>query len=567
MNKINLKGNPFYLNDSDIEWIEDTIKNMTLEEKIGQLFCPIGMVPDEAYLKNALLSKHIGGILFRSGESKEMQRIHNFLQENSKIPLLIAANLEAGGDGIAVDGTAFGRQMQIAATNNPEFAYKLGKVSCSEGEATGCNWTFAPVVDVDMNFRNPITNVRTYGNNPDVVLENALNYLKAAKESNVAVSIKHFPGDGVDERDQHLATSVNTLSCEEWDKTFGKIYKGLIEAGALTTMIGHIAMPAYQKALNENFEDKIVPATLSKELVTGLLREKLNFNGMIVTDATPMVGFTSAMKREIAVPTSIAIGCDMFLFNKEFDEDYEYMMNGYKNGIISEERLEEALVRILATKAALKLHDKKSNNTLIKNEENLEVISCEKHLEWAYDCADKSITLVKDTQKILPINSNKYKKVLLQILGDFPSNDRVYANFKKELEKNNFEVIDYLKESIDDLFIRKNTVNEFKEKYDLVIYIGNIENASNKTVSRINWYTLFGLGNNIPWFVNEIPTLFVSLGNPYHLLDVPMIKSYINCYSNNNFVIEKVVEKLVGNSEFKGISPIDPFCDREDTKY
>lgn len=567
MNKINLKGNPFYLNDNDIKWIEDTIKNMTLEEKIGQLFCPIGMVPDEEYLKNSLLSKHIGGILFRNGESKEMQRTHNFLQENSKIPLLIAANLEAGGDGIAVDGTAFGKQMQIAATNDPEFAYKLGKVSCSEGEATGCNWTFAPVVDVDMNFRNPITNVRTYGNNPDVVLENALNYLKAAKESNVAVSIKHFPGDGVDERDQHLVTSVNSLSCEEWDKTFGKIYKGLIEAGALTTMIGHIAMPAYQKALNENFEDKIVPATLSKELVTGLLREKLNFNGMIVTDATPMVGFTSAMKREIAVPTSIAIGCDMFLFNKEFDEDYEYMMNGYKNGIITEERLEEALVRILATKAALKLHDKKANNTLIKNEEDLEIISCEKHLKWAYDCADKSITLVKDTQKILPINSNKYKRVLLQILGDFPSNERVYTNFKKELEKNNFEVIDYVPETVEEFFTRRNTVKDFKEKYDLVIYIGNIENASNKTVSRINWYTLFGLGNNIPWFVNEIPTLFVSLGNPYHLLDVPMIKSYINCYSNNNFVIEKVVEKLVGNSEFKGISPIDPFCDREDTKY
>lgn len=567
MNKINLKGNPFYLNDNDIKWIEDTIKNMTLEEKIGQLFCPIGMVPDEEYLKNSLLSKHIGGILFRSGESKEMQRIHNFLQENSKIPLLIAANLEAGGDGIATEGTAFGKQMQIAATNDPEFAYKLGKVSCSEGEATGCNWTFAPVVDVDMNFRNPITNVRTYGNNPDVVLENALNYLKAAKESNVAVSIKHFPGDGVDERDQHLVTSVNSLSCEEWDKTFGKIYKGLIEAGALTTMIGHIAMPAYQKALNENFEDKIVPATLSKELVTGLLREKLNFNGMIVTDATPMVGFTSAMKREIAVPTSIAIGCDMFLFNKEFDEDYEYMMNGYKNGIISEERLEEALVRILATKAALKLHDKKTNNTLIKNEEDLEIISCEKHLEWAYDCADKSITLVKDTQKILPINSNKYKRVLLQILGDFSSNERVYTNFKKELEKNNFEVIDYVPETVEELFTRKNTVKEIKEKYDLVIYIGNIENASNKTVSRINWYTLFGLGNNLPWFVNEIPTIFVSLGNPYHLLDVPMIKSYINCYSNNNFVIEKVVEKLIGNSEFKGVSPIDPFCDREDTKY
>ena len=119
--------------------------------------------------------------------------------------------------------------MQVAATGDTEDAYRLGKVSCSEGAAVGCNWAFAPVVDIDRNWRNPITNVRTYGDDPDRVLACGLNYMRAAKEENVLVAIKHFPGDGCDEVDQHILTSVNNLSCDEWDATYGKIYSGIVK--------------------------------------------------------------------------------------------------------------------------------------------------------------------------------------------------------------------------------------------------------------------------------------------------------------------------------------------------
>ena len=297
---INLTKKPFNLTQEDIEWVENTKRKMTLEEKIGQLFVPIGYSGDTDYLEHVMLSHHIGGIMYRCGEAKEMQETHRYLQEHSKIPLLIGANLEDGGCGIATDGTQYGKQMQIAATGDVEDAYRLGKVSCSEGAAVGCNWAFAPVVDIDRNWRNPITNVRTYGDDPKRVLACGLNYMKAAKEENVLVAIKHFPGDGCDEVDQHILTSVNNLSCEEWDATYGKIYSGLIEAGAQTVMVGHIAQPAYQKSYNSDFPDKLVPATLSPELLKGLLRQKLGFNGLIVTDSTCMVGFSCAMKREKA---------------------------------------------------------------------------------------------------------------------------------------------------------------------------------------------------------------------------------------------------------------------------
>ena len=493
---------------------------------------------------------------------------YTYLQNHSKVPMLLSANLEAGGDGIVEEGTSFGKQMQVAATNDPEQAYRLGKISCSEGQAVGCNYAFAPVVDIDYNYHNPITNVRTYGSDPEIVKKFSLAYMQGAKECGSGVSIKHFPGDGVDEVDQHILTSVNSLSCEEWDQTYGDIYQTLIDAGALSVMIGHIALPAYQKKFNPNLPKKLMPATLSPELLQNLLRDQLGFNGMIITDASPMVGFLCAMDREKSVPYCIEAGCDMLLFNKDYDEDIRFMKKGYEEGILSEKRLDEAVTRILAMKAALKLHIKRAKKTLAPQSEGLSVIGCKEHVDWARECADKSVTLVKDTQNLLPISPKKHKRVLYEVVGDSPSEERVAKTFVAQMEAAGFIMIPYVKETFDfSKPIEFETVTEFRNKYDLVIYLGNVENSSNKTTARLNWHTIFGAGNNIPWFVEVVPTMFVSLQIPYHLLDVPMIKTYINAYSNHDYVIEAVVEKILGKSEFKGVSPVDPFCGKDYLEY
>lgn len=561
---IDIKATPFNLDDEGVKWVEETKKTMTLEEKIGQLMIPIGYSADPGYLQHVMLDHHIGGILYRCGDSEEMQACHRWLQEHSKIPLFIAANLEAGGDGIATDGTSFGKQMEVAATGNPEQAYRLGKISCSEGKAVGCNWAFAPVVDIDRNWRNPITNVRTYGDDPEFVLKCGLAYKRAADEENVAVSIKHFPGDGCDEVDQHILTSVNDLSCEEWDETYGKIYKGLIDDGALTVMVGHIAQPAYQKHFNPDFPDKLVPATLSPELLQGLLRGKLGFNGLISTDSTCMLGFTVGMKRETAVPYSIEAGCDMFLFNKDLHEDYQYMLEGYKKGILSEKRLDEAITRILAAKAAIGLH-KKSKTELVPEKEDLSILRNETYESWARECADKSVTLVKNNENVLPLSPDKTKRILLEVLGDYPSSARVTERWKALLEKEGFEVSLYQKEDFSTA--PDFSVGAFLSKYDMVLYVGNMENASNQVTNRYQWYTFWGNGDNCPWFIAEVPVIYVSMANPYSLIDVPQIQTYINCYSNNDYVIDACVEKLLGRSEFKGKSPVDPFCGKEYLKY
>ena len=560
---IQYKENPFYLTEEQVQWVESTYDSMSLEEKIGQLFCPIVFTKDEKELKELVETKHIGGMLYREGPGEELRQSHKILQDASRIPLLTASNLEYGGNGSAIEGTYYGREMLAAATGDVERAYQLGKVSCSEGAAVGVNWSFAPVVDLDLNYHNPITNVRTFGSNLQTVIDMGKAYIRGAKEEGVATSVKHFPGDGVDERDQHLVTSVNALSCKEWNESYGKIYKEMIEAGTLTVMAAHIALPAYEEYFDQKPCERILPATLSGNLLKKLLREQLGFNGLIVTDATPMVGFCSAMDRATAVPLSIENGCDMFLFNRNMEEDFRLMREGYEKGILSDARLEEAVKRILATKAAMHLPEKQEKGQLVPDASALDILNCETYDRWAKECADEGVTLVKDIQKLLPIDPKKHKRVLLELMGDFPSNKRVCESFVRELEARGFEVTVYEPEGFE---VMEDSVESFKSRYDLIFYVGNIETASNKTVSRLNWHTMFGLGNNMPWMVHEMPALFVSVGNPYHLLDAPMIKTFVNGYCNSEYVIHAVVEKLCGDSEFKGKSPIDPFCGKLDLK-
>lgn len=576
---VDMKTTPFYLDDEAIRWVEEVRDNMSLEEKVGQLFCPMGFSSDDASLSHFLNDLHVGGMMYRPAPKAEIQETHRKIQDMAKIPLLLAANTEAGGDGLCVEGTSFGKPMAVAATGNSKHAYEMGYTACKEGAAAGLNWSFAPIVDIDYEFHNPITNVRTFGSNVDMVIACGLEYLRGAEEAGVATAIKHFPGDGCDERDQHLLTSINSMEMEEWDATYGKVYKTLIDQGTRTVMVGHIAQPAYVEAMNPNAtnEEKLQPATLRKEIVGDLLRGKLGFNGLISTDASPMVGFTVSMPREQSVPGVIAAGCDMILFNKDADEDYQFMMQGVKNGIITEERLNDAVTRILATKASLKLHTKKENGTLVPGPEALEEIGAQKHLAWAKEVADEAVTLVKDTQNLLPISPEKYKRVYLNVVQkdmdpDHPVAQAWKALFEKEgfevtlrnrtttIEPENFAGIHMTEEKGRLLHEMYRGIREMKASTDLYVYIANIENASNNTTTRLNWNVAFGLGDDAPWFVQEVPALMISTANPYHLFDVPMMKTLVNAYHTNPIFNEAVMDKIMGRSAFKGKSPVDPFC-------
>lgn len=589
MEKVDLRKKPYFLEDEDIKWVEDTIAGMTTEEKIGQLFVNMGSERSEEYLKDVLEKYKIGAVRYNPGTAKEVHEQNRILQENAKIPLLIAANTEAGGNGACTDGTEIGQEVKIGATDDPKYAYEMGRVSGIEAAAVGCNWSFAPITDINRNWRNPIISARSFGDDPDRVLEMSKAYMKGFMESNMVCAMKHFPGDGIDERDQHLSNSVNTYSTEEWDETFGKVYAGMIEVGVHTVMAGHIMLPSYQKYFHPTMEmDQMLPATLSKELINDLLKGKLGFNGMVVTDASHMVAMTSAMKRSKMLPTAIAAGCDMFLFFNDPEEDFGYMMEGYEQGIITEERLEDALRRILGIKAYLGLHKKKKEE-IVPPAEGLSVIGSEEFHKIAREVSEKAITLVKNIGKSpLPISPKTQKRILLvpqETANPFAfmmggkGKKKPVEYLKERLEQEGFQVTIY--ESMMDkilnapeeeagqmmmnMYAGKAPIRSITDNYDLIIQLAEITNLFGVT-QRINWKMSKGTPD-IPWYVHEVPTIFVSIASPFHLADVPQIKTYINCYDKNEHTLDALVEKLMGRSEFTGKDPVDSFCGMMDTRY
>jgi len=560
---IDLKSKPFYLNDQQIRKVQSILDSMTLDEKIGQVFCPIGSSFEEKEIVEFIEKYKPGAMMYRPLESTKIKHIHETIQNYSKIPLMLAANLESGGNGICIDGTYFSRQMGVAATNDLKQAYHLGMIAGKEANAVLCNWSFAPIVDIDFNYLNPITNIRTYGSDKEKVIAYTKQQINALREYNVIPCIKHFPGDGVDMRDQHLVSSVNDLTVKQWDESYGNIYSSFIDEGIETIMVGHMLLPHYVKYFNSTIKDEdILPASLSKEVLTNLLREKLSFNGMVVTDATAMIGYNVALPRSQAIPLSIENGCDMILFNKDIDEDYTFMKKGLENGLLSLERLNEAVLRILATKMANGVFENK------KPLNEIDVVGCKEHQELAYQCASKAITLVKNKQDILPITPQKYKNIRLYHLTDTSKGGFKESGSQKKIEDYlndlGFNVDVYDENQLDFHEIFETGVSYLKDKYDLVIYVADFDTASNYTVRRVEWIKL--MAANAPWFVQDIPTLFISLANPYHLLDVPMIKTYINGYSHNDVVIQSLVNKLVGKEKFVGVSPVDAFCGKWDTK-
>lgn len=563
---IDLKAKPFYLSDTDIAWVEETLAGMSENDKLGQLFCPSAMGDlDELIKEFDRIGLKPGATLFRKSTAEELRAKCEKVQNFSDIPMLIAADLDRGASNLIVEGTPNGHHMQIAATNDPELAYRAGLLCARECTATGVNWDFGPVTDIDFNPYSPIVNVRSFGDDPEKVCEFTSRYAKGLADGGMLGCAKHWPGDGRDFRDQHFVASVNDLSVEEWDATYGKVYGRLIDEGIPTVMTAHIMQPAYSRYFNPDIkDDEIMVGSLNYDLHNKLLRGKLGFNGLIVTDASSMVGFTERVPREKAVPLSIANGADMFLFNRDMEEDFDFMKKGYQEGVITPERLDEAVTRILAMKAAIGLHTKKAEGTLIPPMEALDIFKDPAGKAQAKEIADKGITLVRNEEGLLPF-APSVKNIYMIVVGDagpgYHNKDFGYHKlFKEELEKRGYNVIVYDDANPDVPFsLGKSKIADLRKKIDVILYFANVQTSGGDSAARISWP---GVRNTIPNLVRDIPTMMVSIDNPYLLTDAPGFKTYVNAYTSENVVVETLVEKLVGESEFKGVSPIDPLKGR-----
>ena len=580
---VDLKSRPYYLSEEDCQWVKDTIANMSPEEKVGQLFFQLTASHDEEYLKELMEKYHLGGCRYNPAPGKAIQEQNRILQKYAKVPVFIACNTEAGGDGACADGTHIGAGVKIAATDKEEYAFALGKMANEQAAAIGCNMAFAPVADILYNWENTEIVTSAFGGDAERVATMSKAYLNGAHTiPGFACAAKHFPGNGQDFRDAHIANNVNYFDVEKWDETYGHVYRTLIENDLDAIMGGHIMLPSYAKAINPELKDEdMMPATLSPEIMTGLLRDRLGFNGMVVTDASHMVAMTDRMKRSEMLPASINAGCDMFLFFNDPEEDFATMLGAYKTGIISEERMTEALTRILGLKAHLGLN-KKSKEELVPQPETVEeVLQREEYKAMQKSISEDCITLVKYKDKdVLPMTPDRYKRImivhikgaensmsaLMKMLGGGKGNPA--EALKEKLCAKGFDAfiyespLDVMKKQIEagekpDLniyFAGKNAIADFVSDMDLVITLCDVPNGRPS----------FGMskgGGEIPWYVFEVPVVVVGCGQPTMLADIPQARTYINTYDSKDTTLDALVENLMNGEEaFKGTDPIDSFC-------
>lgn len=587
---VDLKAKPYFLSDEDVRWVKGTINQMSDEEKVGQLFFQLTASQDEEYLRELVEKYHVGGARYNALSAEAVRKQNETLQKYAKIPLFIACNPEKGGDGVCTDGTTVGSAIKVGATGNPDYAEAMGAVSGRQMAAVGCNMAFAPVVDILYNHQCDEIIMRSFGNNPKIVSEMGRAYMAGLhRTEGLAATAKHFPGNGLDYRDAHISNNINDLDYNSWMSTYGSVYSDLIDDGLEAIMGGHILCPALLRDLKSGIRDEeILPATLSYDIMTTLLRDRLGFNGVVVTDASHMVAMTNKMKRKDMLPLAINAGCDMFLFFNDPEEDFGTMLEAYRTGIISNERMEEALIRILGLKAKLGLN-KKSKNDLCHIKGDLQTI-LDNSLDKSYFKAISrdSITLVKNLDRsVLPISPERTKRIMIVLIkgaespmmefikmamGTGTQKKNAAEKLRDKLNERGFEAFIYEspleeikrmiergdKPTLNLYFAGKHSIEDFKSKQDLVISLFDV----------MNGHPSFGMskgGGEIPWYVHETDVIGISVNKPTMLADCPMLRTYINAYDSADDTIDSLVDALL-DGDFRGRDPIDSFCGMWDTR-
>ena len=394
------------------KWAERTLHKMTVEEKVGQLFvvwCRAAFLnvnsPEYLELRDTIRKYHVGGFamtvrweppfLYRS-QPYEAAELLNRLQQDSPLPLLIAADFERGLSMRLVGATEFPHAMAFGAAGNPKFAEDFGRISAEEARAIGVHWNFFPDADVNSNPANPIINTRSFGEDPLQVSQLVTAYIRGAHEGGMMTTAKHFPGHGDTGTDSHLSLAQVTGDRARLNTVELPPFEQAIAAGTDAIMVAHVSVPSLEPDPNR-------VATTSPAIVTGLLKDELGFKGIVVSDALDMAGLTRLYADNIgrAAVDAFKAGNDVLLIPADLDASYRATLAAVRSGEIPMARLNASVIKLLDAKAALgleksRLVDIKAISALVGKPENIAL---------GQQVADNAITLVRDNGKVLPLKS------------------------------------------------------------------------------------------------------------------------------------------------------------------
>lgn len=517
------------------------IAEMSLREKLCHVMCPRMSQVDEDSIAEYLEKFPVGCAYIGGGPAEEVGERMRALQEASVRPVLTCMDL-VWGPGHALKGTTqFPAPMAVGAADSEELTYTMGRATALQGRLHGIHMTLAPLADINMNHRSPIVNIRAFGDERSHVLRHASAFIRGVQETGVmAATAKHFPGDGVDEKDQHYVTSVTDLSRQEWEEQFGYVYSALIEQGVQAIMIGHIGLPWCDPEGAGTYIGPR-PASLSRRIVTGLLREQLGFEGTIMTDAMDMIGCVSHVPVEQLAVQQLAAGNDILLF-AEPERDYESLMRACESGAVTQERLHDAVRRILKLKDELGILDEVEDYSLPAQEKK-------SHDEAAVRLAEESICVVRDVDGILPLDLEEGARVLsIAIRYETHEGTEYPADIiAAELEERGLDVDRILNPG-------HKKLRAIAADYDAIFVNVNINPKGVQgtiLIKDVALWTFWDLA-----VVKHPRVVVTSLGDPYKLGERPYLKTYVNAFSPTPESVQAAVKVWLGELEPRGKSPV-----------
>lgn len=498
-----------------------TVENMSVEELLLAVICP-DLTPKRE------ITRRTGSVFIHPVTYDVALDIARRINENRENPALIVSDMECCA-GNAIQGAVMLPSMRaLAEAGDEKLAYKMGQFAAQEGINAGYRWTFGPCVDLMMNKQTPVVGLRTSGEDVDTVLRYGGAFMEGLQDAGMAATIKHFPGDGTVNDDQHLTTPANEMSKEEWDSTFGRLYSELIERGAMAIMPGHIALPAY----DEPDENGIYPpASTSKKLLTGLLKEKLGFEGIVVSDATTMGGFCGYMNLYRACAAFLEAGGDCLLFIHDNEEYITEMKKLLEAGELTMETLRDRAYRMLCF-AKENFERLPADAQVPFNREEAE--ACAKEV------AQRAVKVMRDRVGLLPLKVGKDRKIAHAVLYPVWATNRSCA---EDLGKALAErvTVDTFNDPGGDALVRLAKSGE----YDYIV-CSVIEESSYGTNT---WKLVGPAARNMMcgWMRYGTPVVFVSHSNPYFGDTYnASADTVLNCYGHTKYTVEAIMKKLFG---------------------
>lgn len=526
---------------------EQYIQGMTRRELVSHLLCPairstpIPTADPREYFDVIFADPEFkpGTVFFFNSKKEDIIKMHKKLTKHIGSAPIGSMDMETSPNAIN-GGTNFGTAMSISAANSLEDAYTCGEACAKQGLECGICWSYGPVADLNINPKNPIINTRSWGDDADRAGDFVEAFVKGMQENGMIATAKHFPGDGVDDRDQHICTTANTLSKEEWMATFGKVWKRLIDGGLRSIMPGHIGLPAYEE------DGKVVPATISKTLLTDLLRGEFGFDGLIVSDGMNMGGLAPYVTTEEGIIKMVQAGCDVLLF-ANFWADISYILDvlekAIDDGDITIERVKESVYRIFKEKQRLGLLGE-GDKMIYKPCDKADL---ERYDEVKKRIAKNALSIYKNELGVLPLDEKKIKKV---ISVDVTNSERPVNNLVDEvMRQKGIEVIKYGE------YTENGLVREAQlPKADVIIvhfYYGSQwctnHIAPNGVMIRCVYEYLFK---------TNMPVVMVCHGSPYIPFTFPYVKTILNTFSSADVDPNAIYDVLFGKTEAKGVTPV-----------